>query len=188
VTSDALRAAIVQDADSGRVLMLAWMDEEALRATHESGEAHFFSRSRERLWRKGETSGNTLAVEELRDDCDGDAILVRVRPNGPACHTGSLSCFAPWLWRVVSERAATRPEGSYVAKLLAGGVAECARKLGEEGVEASLAAIGESDERLVSELADLWFASYVLLASRGLDPALVEEELARRARPVKEPS
>jgi phosphoribosyl-ATP pyrophosphohydrolase/phosphoribosyl-AMP cyclohydrolase len=180
MTTDGLRAAIVQDAGSGRVLMLAWMDEEALRATRETGEAHFFSRSRGRLWRKGETSGHTLAVEELREDCDGDAILLRVRPNGPACHTGSYSCFAPWLWRVVAERAATRPEGSYVAKLLEGGVAECARKLGEEGVEASLAAIGESDQRLVSELADLWFASYVLLASRGLDPALVEDELARR--------
>jgi phosphoribosyl-ATP pyrophosphohydrolase/phosphoribosyl-AMP cyclohydrolase len=175
-----LRAAIVQDAGSGRVLMLAWMDDDALRATRETGEAHFFSRSRGRLWRKGEASGNTLAVEELREDCDGDAVLVRVRPNGPACHTGSLSCFAPWLWRTVADRAATRPEGSYVAKLLDGGVAECARKLGEEGVEASLAAIGESDERLVSELADLWFASYVLLAARGLDPALVEDELARR--------
>jgi phosphoribosyl-ATP pyrophosphohydrolase/phosphoribosyl-AMP cyclohydrolase len=175
-----LRAAVVQDADTRRVLMLAWMDDDALRATRETGEAHFFSRSREVLWRKGETSGNTLAVEELREDCDGDAVLLRVRPNGPACHTGSLSCFAPWLWRTVAERAATRPEGSYVASLLGAGVAECARKLGEEGVEASLAAIGESDERLVSELADLWFASYVLLAARGLDPALVEDELARR--------
>jgi len=176
-----LRAAVVQDAESGRVLMLAWMDDEALRATRETGEAHFFSRSRGRLWRKGETSGNTLAVEELRDDCDGDAILLRVRPNGAACHTGATSCFAPWLWRSVSERAATRPEGSYVAQLLDGGVAACARKLGEEGVEASLAAIGESDERLVEEIADLWFASYVVLASRGLDPAMVEDELARRA-------
>jgi phosphoribosyl-AMP cyclohydrolase / phosphoribosyl-ATP pyrophosphohydrolase len=180
VSADGLRPAVVQDVDSGRVLMLAWMDDEALRATRETGEAHFFSRSRGRLWHKGETSGNTLAVEELREDCDDDAILLRVRSNGPACHTGSLSCFAPWLWRTVAERAAARPEGSYVARLLDGGVAECARKLGEEGVEASLAAIGESDERLVAELADLWFASYVVLAARGLDPALVEEELARR--------
>jgi phosphoribosyl-ATP pyrophosphohydrolase/phosphoribosyl-AMP cyclohydrolase len=162
--------------------MLAWMDAEALRATRETGEAHFFSRSRGRLWHKGETSGNTLSVEELREDCDGDAILLRVRSNGPACHSGSLSCFAPWLWRTVSERAATRPEGSYVAELLDGGVTECARKLGEEGVEASLAAIGENDERLIAELADLWFASYVLLAARGLDPALVEDELARRRK------
>ncbi len=176
-----LRAAIVQDAASGRVLMLAWMDDEALRLTRETGLAHFFSRSRQRLWKKGETSGNTLSVVELRDDCDGDAILLRVEPAGPACHTGSLSCFAPWLWRRVAERAQARPEGSYVAGLLAGGPAKCAQKLGEEGVEAALAAAGESDERLVSELADLWFASYVVLASRGLDPAAVEEELARRA-------
>ena len=177
-----LVAAIVQDADTGRVLMLAWMDEEALRLTRETGEAHFFSRSRGRLWRKGETSGNTLHVEELRDDCDGDAILLRVRPSGPACHTGSASCFAPWLWRRVSERARERPEGSYVASLLAGGPAACARKLGEEGVEAALAGAGESDERLVEELADLWFSSFVLLAARGLDPAAVERELERRAR------
>ena len=175
-----LRAAIVQDASSGRVLMLAWMDDEALRLTRETGLAHFWSRSRERLWRKGETSGNTLSVVELRDDCDGDALLIRVDPAGPACHTGSLSCFAPWLWRRISERAQTRPEGSYVASLLAGGPQACAQKLGEEGVEAALAAAGESDERLVSELADVWFASYVVLASRGLDPAAVEAELVRR--------
>ncbi|MGH3041885.1 MAG: bifunctional phosphoribosyl-AMP cyclohydrolase/phosphoribosyl-ATP diphosphatase HisIE [Gaiellaceae bacterium] len=177
-----LRAAIVQDAESGRVLMLAWMDDEALRLTRETGEAHFFSRSRSRLWRKGETSGNTLAVEELRDDCDGDAYLVRVRPNGPACHTGSVSCFAPWLWRRIRERAETRPEGSYVAALLEGGPAACAQKLGEEGVEAALAVASEDDERVVSELADLWFASYVALAARGLDPAAVEAELERRRR------
>jgi phosphoribosyl-ATP pyrophosphohydrolase/phosphoribosyl-AMP cyclohydrolase len=177
-----LRAAIVQDAGSGRVLMLAWMDDEALRLTRESGVAWFFSRSRGRLWRKGETSGHTLAVEELRDDCDGDALLLRVRANGPACHTGSVSCFAPWLWRRVAERAAERPEGSYVARLLDEGPAAAARKVGEEGVEAALAGAGESDERLVSELADLWFHSYVLLAARGLDPAAVEDELARRAR------
>jgi len=175
-----LRAAIVQDADSDRVLMLAWMDEEALRLTRERGEAHFFSRSRDRLWRKGETSGNTLAVEELREDCDGDAILLRVRPAGPACHTGSMSCFAPWLWRVVTERAATRPAGSYVTALLDEGAGAAARKVGEEGLEAALAGAGESDERLVSELADLWFHSYVLLAARGLDPAAVERELLDR--------
>ncbi|MBA2383264.1 MAG: bifunctional phosphoribosyl-AMP cyclohydrolase/phosphoribosyl-ATP diphosphatase HisIE [Actinobacteria bacterium] len=176
-----LRAAIVQDAGTGRVLMLAWMDDEALRLTRETGQAHFFSRSRSRLWRKGETSGHTLEVEEFREDCDGDAILLRVRPAGPACHTGALSCFAPWLWRRVAERTKERPEGSYVASLVEEGPAACARKLGEEGVEAALAGAAESDERLVEELADLWFHSYVLLAARGLDPAAVEEELARRA-------
>ena len=176
-----LRAAIVQDAQTNRVLMLAWMDDEALRRTRETGEAHFWSRSRRQLWRKGETSGNTLAVEELRDDCDGDAILLRVHAAGPACHTGSLSCFAPWLWRRVAERATKRPEGSYVADLLGRGPGACAQKLGEEGVEAALATVGESDERVISELADLWFASYVVLAARGLDPAAVEDELKRRA-------
>ena len=172
--------AVVQDADSGRVLMLAYMDEEALRRTRESGEAWFWSRSRKELWHKGATSGNTLAVEEIREDCDGDALLLRVRPAGPVCHTGAESCFAPWLWRVVTQRAKDRPAGSYVAGLLAAGAAAAARKVGEEGVEAALAGAAESDERLVEELADLWFHSYVLLAARGLDPARVEEELARR--------
>jgi phosphoribosyl-ATP pyrophosphohydrolase/phosphoribosyl-AMP cyclohydrolase len=176
-----LTPTIVQDAATNRVLMLAWMDEEALRLTRETGDAHFYSRSRKQLWRKGETSGNTLAVEELRDDCDGDAILLRVRPAGPTCHTGSVSCFAPWLWRRVVERATTRPEGSYVGALVAAGPAAAARKVGEEGVEAALAGAGESDERLVSEIADLWFHTYVLLAARGLDPAAVEDELERRA-------
>jgi len=177
-----LRAAIVQDAETSRVLILAWMDDEALRLTRETGEAHFFSRSRQRIWRKGETSGNTLAVEELREDCDGDAILLRVRPAGPACHTGSVSCFAPWLWRRVAERARERPDGSYVAGLLAAGAGAAAQKVGEEGVEVALAGASESDERLVEEIADLWFHTYVLLAARGLDPSLVEDELARRAR------
>ena len=176
-----LTPAIVQDAETNRVLMLAWMDEEALRHTRETGEAHFYSRSRQRLWRKGETSGNTLAVEELRDDCDGDAILLRVHPAGPTCHAGAVSCFAPWLWRRVAERAKERPQGSYVAGLLAEGPAAAARKVGEEGVEAALAGAGESDERLVSEIADLWFHTYVLLAARGLDPTAVEDELERRA-------
>jgi phosphoribosyl-AMP cyclohydrolase / phosphoribosyl-ATP pyrophosphohydrolase len=177
-----LRPAIVQDAESGRVLMLAWMDEEAERRTRESGEAWFWSRSREEYWRKGATSGNTMAVEELRDDCDGDALLMRVRPNGPACHTGSLSCFAPGLWRTISERAAERPEGSYTAKLLDEGIGKCAQKVGEEAVEVVTAALSESDERVVSEAADLVYHLYVLLAARGIDIDAVEDELARRSR------
>ena len=177
-----LRAAIVQDASTDAVLMLAWMDDEALRLTHKTREAHFWSRSRQQLWRKGETSGNVLFVEELHEDCDGDAILLRVRPAGPACHTGTESCFAPWLWHIVAERATTRPEGSYVAALLNHGVEACAQKVGEEAVEVALAALGESDERLVSELADLWFHTYVLLAARGLDAAAIERELRQRHR------
>jgi phosphoribosyl-ATP pyrophosphohydrolase/phosphoribosyl-AMP cyclohydrolase len=178
-----LKAAIVQDAESNRVLMLAWMNDEAERLTRETGEAWFWSRSRQELWRKGETSGNTLAVEEFRDDCDGDALLVRVRPAGPACHTGSLSCFAPALWRTISERALERPAGSYTTELLEAGVGASARKLGEEAVELAVAALDESDERVIEEAADLVYHLYVLLAARGLDVAQVEDELtARRDR------
>ena len=176
-----LRPAIVQDAETRRVLMLAWMDDEAERLTRQTGEAWFWSRSRERLWRKGETSGNTLAVQELRDDCDGDALLVRVRPAGPTCHTGSLSCFAPALWRTVIQRALERPEGSYVTSLLDEGVAAAARKVGEEAVETVTAALAETDERLAEEAADLVFHLYVLLAARGVDLARVDDVLAARA-------
>jgi len=176
-----LRAAIVQDADTNRVLMLAWMDAEAEQRTRESGEAWFWSRSRQELWHKGETSGNVLRVVELRDDCDGDALLVRVRPAGPACHTGSLSCFAPELWRTVSERVRDRPEGSYVASLADAGVERAAQKLGEEAVEAAIAATA-GDGRLVEEAADVLFHLYVLLAVAGVDVAEVEEELLRRRR------
>ena len=176
-----LRAAIVQDADDGRVLMLAWMDDEALRRTQETGEAWFWSRSRQMLWKKGETSGNVLAVEELRDDCDGDALLLRVRPTGPACHTGSISCFAPALWRTVVERVRDRPEGSYVASLADAGVARAAQKLGEEAVEAAIAATA-GDGSLVAEAADVLFHLYVLLAVAGVDIAEVEAELATRRR------
>ena len=176
-----LRPAIVQDARDGRVLMLAWMDVEAERLTRETGEAWFWSRSRGRLWRKGETSGNTLAVEELRDDCDGDALLLRVTPAGPACHTGSVSCFAPALWRTVAQRALERPDGSYTVSLLDAGAAACARKVGEEAVELVTATLAESDERVVEEAADLVYHLYVLLAARGLDVAQVEEELRARS-------
>jgi phosphoribosyl-ATP pyrophosphohydrolase/phosphoribosyl-AMP cyclohydrolase len=176
-----LRPAIVQDADDGRVLMLAWMNDEALRLTQETGEGWFWSRSRSRLWKKGETSGNVLAVEEVRDDCDGDALLVRVRPAGAACHTGSTSCFAPALWRTVVERVRDRPEGSYVASLADEGVERAAQKLGEEAVEAAIAATA-GDGRLVSEAADVLFHLYVLLAVAGVDVAEVEDELTRRKR------
>jgi phosphoribosyl-AMP cyclohydrolase len=107
-----LKAAVVQDAQTNRVLMLGWMNDEAERRTRETGEVWFWSRSREELWRKGATSGNTLAVEEIRDDCDGDALVVRATPAGPTCHTGATSCFAPALWRTIAQRAVERPEGS----------------------------------------------------------------------------
>ena len=176
-----MKPAIVQDSATGRVLMLAWMNDEAERLTRETNEAWFWSRSRERLWRKGETSGNTLAVDELRDDCDGDAILLRVTPAGPACHTGSTTCFAPELWRTISERALERPEGSYTASLLEAGIGACARKVGEEAVELAVAALDEPDDRVVEEAADLVYHLYVLLAARGLDIAQVEDALRLRA-------
>jgi phosphoribosyl-ATP pyrophosphohydrolase/phosphoribosyl-AMP cyclohydrolase len=176
-----IRAAIIQDARTDRVLMLGWMDDAALELTRTSGEVHFYSRSRDRLWHKGETSGNVMHVEELNEDCDGDAYLVRVRPAGPACHTGAASCFSPWLWRRIAERAATRPAGSYVAELLGGGPGRCAQKLGEEAVEAAIAAVSDSDQRFVEEMADLWFSAHVLLAARGLDPVVIEDELRKRA-------
>lgn len=177
-----MKPAIVQDAKDGRVLMLAWMDDEAERLTRETGEAWFWSRSRQELWHKGETSGNTLAVEEIRDDCDGDAILLRVRPAGPACHTGSTSCFAPALWRTISERKKERPDGSYVVSLLDAGVSRAAQKVGEEGVEVGLAAVAGDRDAVVAEAADLIFHLYVLLAAAGVDLSEVEDELAERAK------
>ena len=176
-----MRPAIVQDTSTGRVLMLAWMNDEAERLTRETGEAWFWSRSREELWHKGATSGNVLRVVELRDDCDGDALLVRVRPDGPACHTGSVSCFAPALWRTVVERVRDRPEGSYVASIADAGVERAAQKLGEEAVEAAVAATAR-DGRLVEEAADVLFHLYVLLAVAGADIADVEAELERRRK------
>ena len=166
--------------------MLGWMDAEAERRTRETGEVWFWSRSRARLWRKGETSGNTLAVEEmevveLRHDCDGDALLVGVKAAGPTCHTGSISCFAPELWRTVAQRAIERPAGSYVTSLLESGIPQVARKVGEEAVETVVAALSEPDDRLVEEAADLLFHLYVLLAARDIDISQVEDELRRRA-------
>ncbi len=179
---DDLRAAIVQDDATGRVLMLGWMDEEALGLTRSSGVVHFYSRSRQRLWRKGETSGNTLHVIELTLDCDGDAVLVRVSADGPTCHDGSTSCFTPWLWRKILQRDAAGTDDSYVVATLGAGTSRAARKVGEEAVELAVAALSEDDERVVSEAADLWFHTLLLLRSRGLDPAAVEDELRRRDR------
>jgi phosphoribosyl-ATP pyrophosphohydrolase/phosphoribosyl-AMP cyclohydrolase len=176
-----MKPAIVQDSASGRVLMLAWMDDEAERLTRETNEAWFWSRSREQQWRKGETSRNTHALDEVRDDSDGDAILLRVTPAGPTCHTGSTTCFAPGLWRTIAERAADRPEGSYTVSLLDEGVGACARKVGEEAVELAVASLDESDERVIEEAADLVYHLYVLLAARGLDVARLEDELRLRS-------
>lgn len=178
----ALRAAIVQDATTGRVLMLGWMDDEALRATRRTGLVHFYSRSRARLWQKGETSGHRLHVLSLTPDCDEDAVLVAVRPDGPACHFGTTSCFAPWLWRTVVERVSSRPAGSYTAALADDGVDRIAQKVGEEAVETVVAAVRGERSRLVEEMADLWYHCFVLLAASGVDVADVEDELCARRR------
>ena len=175
-----LKAAIVQDDVSGRVLMLGWMDDEALALTRSSGLVHFFSRSRQSLWRKGETSGNELRVVEIILDCDQDAVLVRAQPSGPTCHDGSTSCFTPWLWRRILQRDHADSPDSYVVATLRVSPAQAARKVGEEASELAVAALAESDERVIEEAADLWFHTLLLLRSRGLDPAALEDELRRR--------
>jgi phosphoribosyl-ATP pyrophosphohydrolase/phosphoribosyl-AMP cyclohydrolase len=214
--ADGLAPAIVQEAGDGRVLMLGYMDREALTSTLETGEVHFHSRSRGRLWRKGETSGNTLRLRGLALDCDGDALLLEVEPQGPTCHRGTRSCFDPaddepavsagpapqgfaWLetlWATIVDRAATRPPGSYTARLLEGGVDAAGRKVVEEATELLLAAkddaaaavagadrsAGSSAGRvaLAGEAADLLYHTLVLLAERDVTPAEVVAVLRSR--------
>jgi phosphoribosyl-AMP cyclohydrolase / phosphoribosyl-ATP pyrophosphohydrolase len=168
---------VVQDAADGTVLMLAWANPEALAATERTGEAHFWSRSRDELWRKGETSGNVLHVAELATDCDGDAILYRVHAAGPACHTGRRTCFdgadatgtLAHLEHVIAERRKTADtEASYTARLLADGPRRPAEKVIEEAGEVATAALAGTDEELAGEAADLLYHLLVLLASRNL--------------------
>lgn len=188
--SGGLVPAIVQDATSGRVLMLGYMNRDAYDRTLSVGEAVFFSRSRQRLWRKGETSGNTLKVTEIRADCDGDTLLVRAEPTGPTCHRGTVTCFGEELsatllddlQAVIDGRLAQRPEESYVAKLAAAGVARAAQKVGEEGVETALAAVTRDDDALAEESADLVFHLLVLLRVRGLSLEDLLAKLAARRR------
>jgi phosphoribosyl-AMP cyclohydrolase / phosphoribosyl-ATP pyrophosphohydrolase len=192
---ESLLPAVVQDAASGEVLMVAYMNEQAYRLTLESGLAHFWSRSRKALWQKGETSGNRMVVVEVRLDCDQDAILVRVQPDGPACHTGQRSCFFRQALNIGSaaERFSIRrlsdliearrdapKEGSYTSSLFEQGEDEMLKKVGEEAVEVILAAKGQGDQRLVEELADLTFHALVVLAARRLEPEAVLEELRKR--------
>jgi phosphoribosyl-AMP cyclohydrolase / phosphoribosyl-ATP pyrophosphohydrolase len=184
VPDGALLPCVVQDADTGRVLMLAYVDTEAMEATVRTGLAHFHSRSRGRLWQKGETSGNVLHVVEIRADCDSDALLYLAHPAGPTCHTGAVSCFGdgapllPDLADVIAQRAESGEDGSYVAGLLAAARERAQRKVGEEAVEVLLAEAGS--DHLVAEVADLWFHSMLLLARDGLDPLAPLAELRRR--------
>jgi phosphoribosyl-ATP pyrophosphohydrolase/phosphoribosyl-AMP cyclohydrolase len=193
---DGLIPAVVQDADTLQVLTLAYMDEAALRETLDSGEATFFSRSRGGRWRKGETSGNRLKVVSVTPDCDGDAVVVAVRPTGPACHLGTTSCFgreeAPGLGRIaalertIAASAARDPSVSYTARLIAEGPKRLAQKVGEEGVETALAGVAGPDTELASEAADLIYHLLVLLRSRHLSFQAVLDVLADRARPAKD--
>ncbi len=168
--------AIVQDADTGRVLMLGYMDEAAQEATRATGFVTFFSRSKNRLWRKGETSGNTLALVDMRLDCDDDTLLVRARPAGPTCHRGTVTCFgdAPAagilheLEGIIASRDGGDPSKSYTAELLQAGIPRIAQKVGEEGVELALAAAVEDDQTVLNEAADLIYHLLVLLKARRL--------------------
>jgi phosphoribosyl-ATP pyrophosphohydrolase/phosphoribosyl-AMP cyclohydrolase len=190
---DGLLPAIVQHARTGRVLMLGYMDETALRQTLAARRVAFYSRSRQSLWTKGETSGHFLDVVDVSTDCDSDAILVLADPLGPTCHNGTESCFAQaapsgaqrlaflaLLEQIIAQRVADQPEGSYTARLFADGPGRIAQKVGEEGVETALAAISRDDDGLVSECADLVFHLLLLLKARDLSLERVVEELRAR--------
>ena len=189
---DGLLPAIVQDADTGQVLMLGYMDRAALAATLESGFATFFSRSKGRLWQKGESSGNRLAVQAVLADCDDDALLVQAVPEGPTCHLGTVSCFGAEgpagvgflgkLARDVADRATADPEVSYTARLLAEGTQRIAQKVGEEGVELALAAVSRDAAGCAEEAADLLYHLTVLMAAKGFDWDDVARVLAARQR------
>jgi len=196
--------AILQDATTKDVLMVAYMNEESLRLTLETGDAWFWSRSRQELWHKGETSGNFQRVKRVRLDCDGDTIIVDVDPDGPACHTGARTCFyqtldeagahpdaasdahplgaavVDELARVIADRHVKMPEGSYVAGLLKSGIDRVAKKVGEEAAETIIAAKNAAHDEIVWEVADLWFHSLVLLEASGVPVEDVWAELGRR--------
>ena len=188
-----LTAGIIQDDHTGQVLMLGYLSPEALRLTRETGLVHFHSRSRNQLWKKGESSGNTLSVVSISEDCDGDAILIRAVPAGPTCHTGAVSCFGgeemvgtlSRLEATILARREERPKGSYTVSLLDEGVEAIGRKVVEEAVEVLLAAIGSKD-RVAEEAADLLYHLVVLLAERGIGLRAVLDVLEERGKSEKE--
>ena len=184
---------VVQDAVGGAVLMVAWANRRALEETLATGEAHFWSRSRGKLWRKGETSGNVLEVVEVLADCDRDTVLLRAHPAGPTCHTGSRSCFEPnpvalelgWLWRVLRERAGASAQESYTARLRRKGLPRIAQKVGEEATETIISALTTDEagrEDLIGEACDLLYHLTLLLEERGVPPEDLAGELRRRHR------
>jgi phosphoribosyl-AMP cyclohydrolase / phosphoribosyl-ATP pyrophosphohydrolase len=189
-----LLPAIVQDAISGAVLMLGYMNRKALAATQATGRVTFWSRSKGRLWTKGETSGHFLEVKQIAADCDGDTLLIMAEPSGPACHRGTPTCwgenpprsaaqefaFLGTLEQVITRRIATRPAGSYTAKLLAEGTLRIAQKVGEEGLELALAGVAQSEPEIIGEAADLLYHMLLLLKVKGLSVSQVIVELLRR--------
>jgi phosphoribosyl-ATP pyrophosphohydrolase/phosphoribosyl-AMP cyclohydrolase len=189
-----LLPAIVQDAGSGAVLMLGYMNPQALAATRATGRVTFWSRSKGRLWTKGETSGHFLTLKHIAADCDGDTLLILAQPSGPACHRGTATCwgehaprpdaqqiaFLGELERVIAQRIAARPPGSYTAKLLAQGTRRIAQKVGEEGLELALAAVAQSDAEVIGEAADLLYHTLLLLEVKGLSLSQVIAELEAR--------
>lgn len=182
--------AILQEQATGKVLMMAWMNSESLERTIETGEAWFWSRSRQELWHKGGTSGNTQKILSVGVDCDGDTLLVQVAPEGPACHTGSWSCFENsddvgpqilnQLYRRIMERRETMPEGAYTTYLFEKGVDKILKKVGEEASEVIIAAKNRNPQELICETADLVYHMMVLLVEQGIKPEAVEEELKKR--------
>jgi phosphoribosyl-AMP cyclohydrolase / phosphoribosyl-ATP pyrophosphohydrolase len=191
--NDGLLPAVVQDAQTSQVLMLGYMNRDALRETLANKRVTFYSRSKARLWTKGETSGHFLDVVNVAADCDNDTLLITARAHGPTCHNGTQSCFGDQinsesrqlaflnrLESVIAQRLADRPEGSYTARLWAQGPTRIAQKVGEEGVEVALAAVTQADDRLISESADLLFHLALLLKSRNLSLNAVVHELERR--------
>jgi phosphoribosyl-ATP pyrophosphohydrolase/phosphoribosyl-AMP cyclohydrolase len=191
--NDGLLPAVVQDAQTSQVLMLGYMNRDALRETLANKRVTFYSRSKARLWTKGETSGHFLDVVSVAADCDSDTLLITARAHGPTCHNGTQSCFGDQinsearqlaflnrLESVIAQRLADRPEGSYTARLWAQGPTRIAQKVGEEGVEVALAAVTQADDRLISESADLLFHLALLLKSRNLSLNAVVHELERR--------
>ena len=190
--SDNLLPAVIQHADSGAVLMVGYMSAAALAETFKRGRVVFFSRSKQRLWMKGETSGHVLDLVAVRTDCDRDALLVTARPSGPVCHVGTATCFGDEpatagalaflskLEAVIEKRIAANPEGSYTARLFAKGPKRIAQKVGEEGLEVALAAVAEGEDKVISESADLLYHLLVLLKSRGVALARVVAELESR--------
>jgi len=189
-SSDGLIPAIIQDSRSLRVLMLGYMSKGSLAKTLESGLATFYSRSRKRLWTKGETSGNFLKVVSIDADCDGDTLLIKVEPKGVVCHKGTLSCFGEEtsegfirsLAKTIEERHKNMPEGSYTTKLFTKGVPAIAQKVGEEAVETVIEAVRGNKERLIYEMSDLMYHSLVLMENEGITISDIEDELYKRRK------